>query len=75
MAKDPLFNCLCINYVGYVFTRGGRAELPKKLSLPLGYILDRYILCAYIRHLIGDAHLNLVGNKMRMPYIITDNWI
>lgn len=29
-------------YVGYVFTRGGYVELSKKLSLPLGYTLDRY---------------------------------
>ncbi|KAJ9139541.1 hypothetical protein P3X46_030271 [Hevea brasiliensis] len=29
-------------FSGYVFTRGGYVELSKKLSLPLGYTLDRY---------------------------------
>lgn len=27
---------------GYVFNRGGYVELSKRLSLPLGYTLDRY---------------------------------
>ncbi|KAG5016467.1 hypothetical protein AAZX31_08G222800 [Glycine max] len=29
-------------FSGYVFNRGGYVELSKKLSLPLGYTLDRY---------------------------------
>lgn len=29
-------------FSGYVFTRGGYVELAKKLSLPLGFTLDRY---------------------------------
>ncbi|KAJ4844493.1 hypothetical protein Tsubulata_006331 [Turnera subulata] len=29
-------------FSGYVYTRGGYVELSKKLSLPLGYTLDRY---------------------------------
>eukprot|EP00262_Sarcandra_glabra_P019539 TRINITY_DN738_c0_g1_i2.p1 TRINITY_DN738_c0_g1~~TRINITY_DN738_c0_g1_i2.p1 ORF type:complete len:575 (+),score=81.62 TRINITY_DN738_c0_g1_i2:163-1887(+) len=29
-------------FSGYVFTRGGYVELSKKLSLPLGFTLDRY---------------------------------
>ncbi|CAN4076990.1 unnamed protein product [Withania somnifera] len=29
-------------FSGYVFTRGGFIELSRKLSLPLGYTLDRY---------------------------------
>ncbi|CAN4076167.1 unnamed protein product [Withania somnifera] len=29
-------------FSGYVFTRGGYVELSRKLSLPLGYTLDRY---------------------------------
>ncbi|RAL43785.1 hypothetical protein DM860_014286 [Cuscuta australis] len=29
-------------FTGYVFTRGGYVELSKRLSLPLGYTLDRY---------------------------------
>ncbi|CAA0842330.1 high chlorophyll fluorescence phenotype 173 [Striga hermonthica] len=29
-------------FSGYVFTRGGYVELSKKISLPLGYTLDRY---------------------------------
>ncbi|XP_047311208.1 protein HIGH CHLOROPHYLL FLUORESCENCE PHENOTYPE 173, chloroplastic [Impatiens glandulifera] len=29
-------------FSGYVFTRGGYVELSKRLSLPLGYTLDRY---------------------------------
>ncbi|GLT38227.1 hypothetical protein SLA2020_124900 [Shorea laevis] len=29
-------------FSGYVFTRGGYVELTKKISLPLGYTLDRY---------------------------------
>eukprot|EP01018_Ginkgo_biloba_P026975 Gb_02290 [translate_table: standard] len=29
-------------FSGYVFTRGGYVELRKKLSLPLGFTLDRY---------------------------------
>ncbi|KAG6767764.1 hypothetical protein POTOM_026650 [Populus tomentosa] len=35
-------------FSGYVFTRGGYVEISKKLSLPLGYTLDRYeglVLC------------------------------
>lgn len=29
-------------FSGYVYTRGGYVELSKKISLPLGYTLDRY---------------------------------
>jgi hypothetical protein len=33
--------------IGYVFTRGGYVEISKKLSLPLGYTLDRYMIHKY----------------------------
>lgn len=41
------WNYSSLQKIGYVFTRGGYVELSKKLSLPLGSTLDRFVILAY----------------------------